>query len=115
MSSVQKKKTKAGEMSATAEISKYISGQLIASEEIEQAMYIQIEEQQNDKKKEERKMKLVKHKNDLVSKSPRPRRIAVNEANISDVSDVEPAPNTGLNMLKLSLKFENLEDILDRF
>jgi hypothetical protein len=39
----------------------------------------------------------------------------MNETDIADVSDVEPAPNTGVNMLRLSLKFENLEDILDRY
>ena len=27
---------------------------------------------------------------------------------------MEPAPNTGQNMLKLNLKFENLEDVLER-
>jgi hypothetical protein len=60
-------------------------------------------------------MKLVRHKNHEGSKSPRPRKLASNEAQISDVSDVEPAPNTGHNMLKFNLKFENLEDVLDRF
>ena len=46
--------------------------------------------------------------------SPRPRKHAMNEGQFSDVSDVEPDPKTGFNMLKLNLKFENLEDILER-
>ena len=58
-------------------------------------------------------MKLVRHKPDQ-SMSPRPRKHAMNEGQISDVSDVEPDPKTGFNMLKLNLKFENLEDILER-
>ena len=81
-------------------------------------MYIQIDEPQpvaSPKRPEDKRMKLVKHKCDPRDNSPRPRRLAQNEAQISDVSDVEPAPNTGLNMLKLNLKFENLEDILERF
>lgn len=115
--SVQKKKSKMDGVSssATAEISKYIAGQQQASEELEQAMYIQIEEQEYERKKETKRMKLVKQKVDPSSKSPRPRRIASNEGQISDVSDVEPAPQTGHAMLKLQLKFENLEDILERF
>ena len=76
-------------------------------------MYIQIETVQ--KKKEERKMRLVKQKPEIGTKSPRARRIAGNEATISDVSDVEPAPNTGINMLKLNLKFEDLETVLDKY
>lgn len=75
-------------------------------------MYIQIEEHQAEKKKEERKMKLVKQKND--SKSPLPRKVANNEVNVSDVSDIEPAPNTGANLFRFNLKLETLEDILDR-
>jgi hypothetical protein len=59
-------------------------------------------------------MKIVKQKPD-DNRSPRPRRIANNEGSVSDVSDVEPAPNTGLNMLKLNLKFDSLEDILEKF
>ena len=79
-------------ISATQEINKYIQSQQTANEEIEQAMYIQIDDPQADKYK---KVKLVKQKPDQVSKSPRPRKIAANEGGISDVSDVEPAPNTG--------------------
>ena len=75
-------------------------------------MYIQIDQPEVDKYK---KVKLVKQKPDSISKSPRPRKIAANEGGISDVSDVEPAPTTGNQMLKLQLKFENLEDILERF
>jgi hypothetical protein len=46
--------------------------------------------------------------------SPRPRRRGINEGQISDVSDVEPDPKTGFNMLKLNLRFDTLEDILER-
>ena len=79
-------------------------------------MYIQIEDPEtSERKRDQKKVKLVKQKPDATSKSPRPRKFASNEGQVSDVSDVEPAPNTGQNMLKLNLKFENLEDILDRF
>lgn len=78
-------------------------------------MYIQIEDPDSVELKNKAKMKLVKQKPDQTSKSPRPRKIANNEGAISDVSDVEPAPNTGANMLRLNLRFENLEDILERF
>ena len=73
-------------------------------------MYIQIEEPEERRKK----MKLVKQKPD-ENHSPRPRKIANNEGEVSDVSEVEPAPNTGHNMLRLNLKFDSLEDILERF
>ena len=87
------------------------------TDDIEQALYIQIDEPQKQaliQRKETRQMKLVKQKADPQTNSPRPRRLAQNEGQISDVSDVEPAPNTGQNMLRLNLKFENLEDVLER-
>lgn len=77
-------------------------------------MYIQVDEIKDRDKSKGLKMKLVKQKNQ-EDNSPKPRKIAANEAQISDVSDVEPAPNTGTNMLKFNIRFENLEDILERF
>lgn len=99
-----------GKTKASDDINKFLSQQIVASEEIEQAMYIQIEEPDERRKK----MKLVKQKPD-ENHSPRPRKIANNEGEVSDVSEVEPAPNTGQNMLRLNLKFDSLEDILERF
>lgn len=59
---MQKKKTKIEPQSssATNEITKFIQGQQNASEEIEQAMYIQFEEQEFERRKDSRRMKLVK-------------------------------------------------------
>ena len=85
--SVAKKKSTEYNSKALNAVERHLSQQL-ASEFIEQAMYIQIDEPIE-------KMKLVRHKNQENSKSPRPRKLASNEAQISDVSDVEPAPNTG--------------------
>lgn len=85
------------------------------AEEIEQAMYIQIDSDEAETRRQIKKMKLVKQKPDQTSKSPRPRKIASNEGAISDVSDVEPNPQTGNQMLKLHLGFDNLADILERF
>lgn len=109
---MQKNKSNKNDLQSIKEISKFLAAQQPGSDQIEHAMYIQIEEHQTEKKKDERKMKLVKQKND--SKSPVPRKVNANEVNISDVSDIEPAPNTGANLFRFNLKLETLEDILDR-
>jgi hypothetical protein len=99
---------------STKDIHNFMQGQAVATGELEQAMYIQIEQQQVDAKKVNSRMRLVRHKPDRLSMSPRPRKRAINEGQISDVSDVEPDPKTGFNMLKLNLRFDTLEDILER-
>lgn len=58
-------------------------------------------------------MKIVKQKHS-PPKSPNKKK-TVKDVPVEDVSDVDPEPNTGHTMIKLNLKFETLEDILERF
>ena len=49
---------------ATKDIHNFMQGQAVATGELEQAMYIQIEQQQVDAKKVSSRMRLVRHKPD---------------------------------------------------